>query len=124
MRRYLPYHLDNAGICGYVSIERNGGRFFQEMPERRQICVVRVAVDRQINLYLPVMGVTDSLDKFCCREIACQVTEPEGLSSKINGVSAIMDGDPQFFHISGRGKKFRFFHGLSGQIGYPRNFRA
>jgi hypothetical protein len=60
------------------------------------------------------MGVTDSLGKFCCREIAGQVTEPEGLSSKINGVSAIMDGDPQFFHIPGRGEKFWFFHGLRG----------
>ncbi len=99
-------------IGGYVGIERDLRHFFQVVVERDDIGVVRIAVDGEVDLYPPVVGVADPLRHFRRGEIVGQVSETIVLSPEVDGVRTVMDGDPEFFQVPCRGEEFGFLHNL------------
>jgi hypothetical protein len=106
----LGDHLDHPGVGGDVGIERDRRHLFQVAVKRCDIGVVRIAVDGEVDLYPPVVGVADPLHHFRRGEIVREVAQAIVLPPQVDGVRTVMDGDPEFFQVPGRGEEFGFLH--------------
>jgi hypothetical protein len=56
------------------------------------------------------VGIIDGFSQFSGRKIIGQVAQPEAFPSQVDGICAVMDGNPQLFHIARGSQEFRLFH--------------
>ena len=55
------------------------------------IAVMRISVDRHVDLFATRMGERDGLAELRVRKIAAERTQTEGLSAEVDGIRAVED---------------------------------
>ena len=91
----------DAGICNNNRIRVNIGKFLQIGFDKGLIVIVGKNIAGHINFDTALVGQNNGLLHFRQREITGEAAEGEVFAGEIDGVGTIMDGDLQFFGITG-----------------------
>lgn len=104
---------DDPGIGGDEGVEGDRRHLFQVAVQLLQFVGVGIAVDREVDLHPPVVGIGHGLGHGGGSEVVGLAPQAEAGTAQVDGVGAVVDGHLEFFEVPGRGQEFGDLHDCS-----------
>ena len=109
--RDVAQQFDHPRVGHDIGIEGERRHALQVLFQGRHHFIARIAVDRQVGLYPPAVTEIQRRPHLRQGKVVGHVAQAKGVSAQIDRVSAIVQGNFQFFHVAGRSQQFEFVQG-------------
>ena len=116
IRQNFTENGDDSGIRHEKCVDIQSLQRFQKSGQAADIIVVSENIHRHIDFFSPGVGICRPFPDFLRRKVSRSGAQSEILTSEIHGIGPVIDGDLQFFQITGGRQQFHLFHSYRSSV--------